>query len=159
MPLTTRLRRALPSARLTRRRLVGGGVVLALLVGVVVWAAWPSNADYRVTNQMITVNSGPDGTVPIDLDTAYYVPKSASAGHQVAAVLLAHGFGGTKDDVAQDAEDLANRGYAVLAWTAEGFGGSSGQIHLDSPDWEVKDAQGLVDWLAGRPESRRDAPN
>ena len=159
MPLSARLRRALPSPRLTRRRLIGGGVVLALLVGVVVWAAWPSTPDYQVTNQMITVHSGPDGTVPIDLDTAYYVPKSASAGHQVAAVLLAHGFGGTKDDVAQDAEDLAARGYAVLTWTAEGFGNSSGQIHLDSPDWEVKDAQGLVDWLAGRPEVRRDGPN
>jgi ABC-2 type transport system ATP-binding protein len=154
----SRLRRALPSVRLTRRRAISGGIVLALVIGVVAWAAWPSTADYTVIDQMITVHSGPDGTTPVTLDTAYYQPKSASAAHQVPSVLLAHGFGGTKDDVAQDAEDLADQGYAVMTWTAEGFGNSSGQIHLDSPDWEVKDAQGLIDWLAVRPEVQRDGP-
>jgi ABC-2 type transport system ATP-binding protein len=76
----------------------------------------------------------------------------------VPAVLLAHGFGGTKDSVKDDAESLAERGYAVLTWTAQGFGTSGGQIHLDSPDYEVKDAQGLLDWLAARPEVQTDAP-
>jgi ABC-2 type transport system ATP-binding protein len=76
----------------------------------------------------------------------------------VPAVLLAHGFGGTKDSVASDAESLADRGYAVLAWTAQGFGNSGGQIHLDSPDYEVKDAHSLLDWLASRPEVETDAP-
>jgi ABC-2 type transport system ATP-binding protein len=172
MPLSTRMpprslskrrpaafvRRLLPSPRLTRRRLVAGGLVLAVIVGLVVWAAWPSTPDYRTSDQTITVRSGPDGRIPIALDTTYFEPKSASARHQVPAVLLAHGFGGTKEDVAQDAEDLAARGYAVLTWTAEGFGDSAGQIHLDSPDWEVKDAQGLINWLAGRPEVLLDGP-
>jgi ABC-2 type transport system ATP-binding protein len=72
-------------------------------------------------------------------------------------VLLAHGFGGTKDSVSDDAQSLAERGYAVLTWTAQGFGRSTGQIHLDSPDYEVKDAQRLLDWLAARPEVRLDA--
>src|SRR2546423_13708331 len=107
---------------------------------------------------MITVNTEPDGTTPVTLDTTYYQPKSASKDHRVAAVLLAHGFGGTKEDVAPDAKDLADHGYAVLTWTAEGFGASGGQIHLDSPDWEVRDAQRLIDWLAARPEIRADAP-
>jgi len=158
MPLSTRLRRILPSPRLTRRRLVAGGLGFAVIVGIVAWAAWPSTPDYRVSDQTITVRSGPDGNSPIALDTSYFEPKSASADHQAPAVLLAHGFGGTKEDVVQDAEDLADRGYAVLTWTAEGFGDSAGQIHLDSPDWEVKDAQGLVDWLAGRPEVLLDRP-
>jgi ABC-2 type transport system ATP-binding protein len=157
--LSARLRRVLPHPRLSRRRTVAGAVVLAVLVGAVVWAAWPSTPGYRVSDQMITVRTGPDGTTPISLDTTYYQPRSATAGHQTAAVLLAHGFGGTKDDVASDAKDLADRGYAVLAWTAEGFGRSGGQIHLDSPDWEVKDAQRLIDWLAARPEVRKDGPD
>ncbi|OLB67414.1 MAG: ABC transporter ATP-binding protein [Actinobacteria bacterium 13_2_20CM_2_72_6] len=156
--LSTRLRRALPRPRLTRRRLVAGGIVLALILSVVAWAAWPTPASYSVENQMITVETGPDGTTRVDLDTTYYRPKAASKGHPVAAVLLAHGFGGTKDDVALDAKDLADHGYAVLTWTAEGFGASGGQIHLDSPDWEVRDAQRLIDWLAARPEIRTDAP-
>ncbi|GAA5197935.1 alpha/beta fold hydrolase [Rugosimonospora acidiphila] len=156
--LSARLRHALPHPRLTRGRIVAGAAALAVLVGAVTWAAWPSSAGYRVTSQMINVLTGPDGNTPISLDTSYYQPRSASASHPVPAVLLAHGFGGTKDDVASQAEDLADQGYAVLAWTAEGFGKSGGEIHLDSPDWEVKDAERLIDWLATRPEVRKDGP-
>src|SRR5690348_1027574 len=118
--LSTRLRRAVP--RLTGRRLVVSGVVLALVLGVTVWAAWPTPASYTVTSQMITVQTGPDGTTPVTLDTSYYRPKAATSAHPVAGVLLAHGFGGTKESVTTDAQDLANHGYAVLTWTAEGFG-------------------------------------
>jgi ABC-2 type transport system ATP-binding protein len=144
--------------RLTRRRLATGGVVLALLAGLVAWVAWPSIPSYRATARTITVQTGPGGATPVALDTTYYEPLSASAAHPVPAVLLAHGFGGTKDSVAGDAQDLAGRGYAVLTWTAQGFGRSGGQIHLDSPDWEVTDASRLIDWLAARPEVLRDAP-
>ncbi len=132
--------------------------MVALVLGVTAWAAWPTPASYTVTNQMVTVRTGPDGTAPVTLDTSYYRPRAATAAHRVAAVLLAHGFGGTKDSVTTDAQDLADHGYAVLAWTAEGFGRSGGQIHLDSPEWEVRDAQRLVDWLAERPEIRTDGP-
>jgi ABC-2 type transport system ATP-binding protein len=156
--LSTRLRRALPKPRLTRFRIIAGSVVLAVIVGVAVWAAWPSTPDYTTRSERLTVRSGPGGTTPISLDTTYYQPKTASAAHPTGAVLLAHGFGGTKDSVTSDAQELAGRGYAVLTWTAEGFGASGGQIHLDSPDWEVKDAQRLIDWLASRPEVRRDGP-
>jgi ABC-2 type transport system ATP-binding protein len=156
--LSTRLRRALPRPRLTRRRIVTAAVVAAVVLGVVGWAAWPTPKNYLVEDRVLTVQTGPEGTTPVALDTTYYRPKAASTAHPVPAVLLAHGFGGTKDDVAQDARDLAGRGYAVMAWTAEGFGASGGQIHLDSPDWEVRDAQRLIDWLATRPEIRTDAP-
>jgi len=156
--LSTRLRRALPRPRLTRRRLITAGVVLAVVLGVVGWAAWPTPRSYVTENRTITVDTGPDGSTRVDLDTTYYRPKAASKEHPVAAVLLAHGFGGTKDDVADEARDLADHGYAVLVWTAEGFGASGGQIHLDSPDWEVRDAQRLIDWLAARPEIRTDEP-
>jgi ABC-2 type transport system ATP-binding protein len=73
-------------------------------------------------------------------------------------VIVAHGFGGTKDSVAEDARELAGHGYVVLAYTARGFPGSDGQIALDSPDYEVADARQLVDWLATRPEVRLDRP-
>jgi ABC-2 type transport system ATP-binding protein len=149
----------LPRPRLTRRRLLAGGIVLAVLVAVVGWAVWPTPVGYRTVDQMITVATGPGGATNVNLDTTFYQPLAASAAHPVAAVLLAHGFGGTKDDVADDAELLADHGYAVLTWTAQGFGYSGGQIHLDSPDWEVRDAQRLIDWLAARPDIRRDGPD
>ena len=139
--------------------MVAGSIALAVLVALVGWAAWPSPAAYTTISQMLTVRTGPDGTTPVALDTTYYRPRAASAAHPAPAVLLAHGFGGTKDSVRTDAQDLADRGYAVLTWTAEGFGRSGGQIHLDSPDWEVRDASRLLDWLAARPEVRQDGPN
>ena len=56
------------------------------------------------------------------------------------------------------AEELARDGYAVLTWSARGFGKSTGQIGLNDPDDEVKDVRRLIDWLAKRPEVRLDAP-
>jgi ABC-2 type transport system ATP-binding protein len=148
-----RLRRAVP--RLTRRRLISGAVVLAILAALAAWSAWPQPPSYRTEQRMIEVSGGDESA---DLDTTLYLPKAASAAHPVPAVLLAHGFGGTKLSVAKDAEDLSGLGYAVVTWTARGFGASGGKIHLDSPDYEVRDAQRLLDWLAARPEVRTDAP-
>src|SRR4051812_17687917 len=153
MPMSSRLRAALP--RPTRRRVVAGSVVLVLVAALVGWAAWPDTPGWRSTDQMITVRTGPADDQPVELDTRFYLPRDHDG--RVPAVLLAHGFGGTKDSVSDDAQSLADRGYAVLTWTAQGFGRSGGQIHLDSPDYEVKDAQRLLDWLAARPEGRTDA--
>ena len=146
----------LPRLRLTRRRVIAGSAALVILAGSVAWAAWPTSPPYTTVEQMLTVRSGPRGDESIRLDTTFYLPRSASAAKPVPAILLAHGFGGTKRSVAGDARDFADRGYAVLTWTARGFGRSGGQIRLNDPDYEVRDAQGLLDWLVGRPEIARD---
>ncbi|HEU4422152.1 MAG TPA: alpha/beta fold hydrolase [Pilimelia sp.] len=152
--LTGRLRRALP--RLTRRRVVAGSLALAVLAAGTAWAVWPRAPRYTTEDRMLTVRSGPAGDEPVTLDTRLYLPAGASQRAPAPAVLLAHGFGGTKETVTADAEDLAGLGYAVLTWTARGFGRSGGQIHVNSPDYEVRDAQRLLDWLAERPEIRTD---
>lgn len=146
-------RRALP----TRRRAIAAAAVVVLLAAAVTWAVWPQGPGVRTESAMLTVRSGPSGDQPVDLDTTFYLPDDASSGRKVPAVLLAHGFGGTKESVRSDAEEFAGRGYAVLTWTARGFGRSGGEIHLDSPDYEVRDAQRLLDWLAARPEVRTNA--
>jgi ABC-2 type transport system ATP-binding protein len=153
-PLSARLRRALP--RPTRRRVIAAAVVTALVAGAVGWAVWPERKAFSTEDRMITVRSGPTGDQPVDLDTRLYLPERASASRPVPAVLLAHGFGGTKESVSSQAEDLAGLGYAVLTWTARGFGRSGGQIHLDNPDYEVRDASRLLDLLAARPDVRKD---
>ncbi len=152
--LSTWSRRALP--RLTRRRVIGAAVVIVLVAALVGWAAWPERVGWTARDLRIGVHTGATGAESVDLDARFYLPANRSG--KVPAVLLAHGFGGTKESVSEDAKSLADRGYAVLAWTAQGFGRSGGQIHLDSPDYEVKDAQGLIDWLAAQPEIRTDAP-
>src|SRR5688500_3944644 len=90
----------------------------------------------------------------VELDTTLYLPSTTPA----PAVLVAHGFGGSKTSADADALDLADRGFVVLAWSARGFGASTGQIALNAPDAEVADARMLVDWLATRPEVVLDGP-
>jgi ABC-2 type transport system ATP-binding protein len=148
-----RLGHVLP--RMNRRRVTASVVLLVLVAGLVGWAAWPAAAVFTTEDQRITVRSGPKGDEPVDLDARFYLPADRSG--KVPAVLLAHGFGGTKDTVRSDAEELAALGYAVLTWTARGFGRSGGEIHLDSPDYEVRDAQRLLSWLADRPEVQTDS--
>ncbi|MFI5906162.1 alpha/beta fold hydrolase [Dactylosporangium sp. NPDC051541] len=137
---------------LSRRQIIAGAVGFVLVAGLIGWAAAPTPKSYRTTEQMLTVTTGPTDSDEVTLDTTLYLPKSAGATAPVPAILLAHGFGGTKRSVDSDARLYADQGYAVLAWTAQGFGKSTGEIHLDSPDWEVKDAQRLIDWLAARPD-------
>ncbi|EHN79121.1 ABC transporter ATP-binding protein [Streptomyces coelicoflavus ZG0656] len=87
------------------------------------------------------------------LDTSYF---TAGSDGRRPAVLLAHGFGGSKDDVREQAEDLARDGYAVLTWSARGFGESTGKIGLNAPDGEVADVSRLLDWLEEQPQVELD---
>jgi ABC-2 type transport system ATP-binding protein len=146
-----------------RRRPLAQQLLAALLAVAVVGGIAAAVAVTRppaVAEQAyrIPVTDGPRHDQHIRLDSTLYVPAGADAGHRVPAVILAHGFGGSKDSVAGDARELARHGYVVLAYTARGFGGSDGQIALDSPDYEVADARQLVDWLATRPQVRLDGP-
>jgi len=101
----------------------------------------------------ITVVDGPKDDQKVTLDATFYRPVGAG---KVPAVMLAHGFGGSKRSQAGAARTLARQGYAVLTWSARGFGRSEGRIALNSPDYEVKDTRQLIDWLARRPEVRLD---
>jgi ABC-2 type transport system ATP-binding protein len=105
-------------------------------------------------NVTIDVPDRPGGTGLVRLDSTVYQPAVIPA----PAVLIAHGFGGSKDSVRTQATALAHRGFVVLAWTARGFGASTGQISLNSLDYEVADARILVDWLARRPDVVLDGP-
>ena len=101
----------------------------------------------------VPVRAEPDGSA-VTLDVTLYRPES---GPPAPALVLAHGFGGSKADSVQRARELAGSGYVVLAYSARGFAGSGGRIHLDDPDYEVADARALVDLLGGRAEVRSDA--
>ena len=97
------------------------------------------NAQASVTNLMLPGAS-------VQLDSTVYVPATVPA----PAVLLAHGWAGNKTNMAGQARELQAAGYLVLAWTARGFGNSTGYIELNSPQAEVADVSRLIDYLAGR---------
>src|SRR5690606_25276477 len=146
-----------PSARPPRRRWLAAAGAAVGLAAAAAWAAWPDRPGHTTVAEVVPVGPEDDGT-PVHLETTLYLPDGASAADPVPAVLLAHGYGGTRDTVAAAAAELARRGYAVLTWTARGFGASGGRIHLDHPDYEGRDARLLLDRLAVRPEIRTDRP-
>ncbi|HEY2100856.1 MAG TPA: alpha/beta hydrolase, partial [Pseudonocardia sp.] len=126
--------------RVTRRRVVAVLVVLALVLlagaAAAIGAARGGPAQPRIQEFRLSVPGGPGQPGPVSLDATIYLPAVTPA----PAVLVAHGFGGSKTSVDADARDLADRGFVALAWSARGFGRSTGQIALDSPDYEVADA-------------------
>ena len=121
-----------------------------VLAGAGTWTAAASGDAPPVhrTDRVMTMDGG------VRLDTSYFTEGPSS--RRRPAVLLAHGFGGSKADVRDEAEKLARDGYAVLTWSARGFGRSTGRIGLNDPKAEVADVSRLVDWLARRPEVRLD---
>ncbi|WP_431910985.1 CocE/NonD family hydrolase [Nonomuraea jabiensis] len=131
-------------------------VAALALIGVTTWLVWPSAPGVRGQDQTISVVDGPGDDQRVELDTTFFPPPG---GGKAPAVLIGHGFGGSKQSVRDQAVRIAQQGYAVLTWSARGFGRSTGEIALNSPDYEVKDVRQLIDWLAKRPEVQLDAAN
>lgn len=130
-----------------RARWLAALAAAAVLVGAGTWTAVASDGAPTVHRQDQVMRM-PGARI----DTSYF---TAGSGRR-PAVLIGHGFGGSKDDVRGQAEKLARDGYAVLTWSARGFGRSTGKIGLNDPAYEVKDVSRLIDWLAKRPEVRLD---
>ncbi|MFJ3977573.1 alpha/beta fold hydrolase [Streptomyces sp. NPDC090021] len=140
--------------RRRRDRLLAGAAALAVVAGAGTWTAASASGDTPAVHREDQVLNMPGA----DIDTSYFVSGGGQdGGARRPAVLLGHGFGGSKDDVREQAERLARDGYAVMTWSARGFGRSGGRIGLNDPEHEVKDVSRLIDWLATRPEVRLDA--
>ncbi|HVD28772.1 MAG TPA: alpha/beta fold hydrolase, partial [Mycobacteriales bacterium] len=135
-----------PGARATLVALLA----VPLLAGVVLAPSASAADDVRTEDARVPSGSGADA---VELDTTLYLP---AGGGRAPAVVLAHGFGGSKDSVAGNARDLAERGYVVLTYSARGFGRSTGQIGLDDPRFEVADLSTLIDRLAERDDVQLD---
>ncbi|RII19574.1 Daunorubicin/doxorubicin resistance ATP-binding protein DrrA [Streptomyces sp. YIM 130001] len=143
------LRLPRPPAWLRGRRLLAVVAALLVLVGAGTWTAVATGGEPEVRRADQVMRH--DG---VRIDTSYFT--SGPADEKRPAVLLGHGFGGSKNDVRGQAEQLAREGYAVLTWSARGFGASTGRIGLNDPKAEVADASRLIDWLAERPEVQLD---
>lgn len=74
---------------------------------------------------------------------------------------MTHGYGLTRSlspFVRTRAEMYAQNGYTTLTYDSRGFGESGGMVNVNGPK-EVKDAQTLITWLAGRETVLTDGPN
>ena len=134
-----------------RAALVGLAGALVSLVSL----AAPATAQ---ASESLTLPGGPTSATdptPVELDADLYLPPSTPA----PAVILAHGFGGSKESVAEQAQQLADAGFVVLAYTARGFGESTGLISMNSPQFEVADASALIDYLGTQSTVSSEGPN
>jgi ABC-2 type transport system ATP-binding protein len=74
------------------------------------------------------------------------------------------GSGGSTDTQTSGAQgfmtikDLRDAGYNVLTWDPRGFGVSTGTIEVDSADFEARDVERLLDWVATQPGVQLDGP-
>ncbi|WP_086723960.1 CocE/NonD family hydrolase [Streptomyces sp. NRRL B-24085] len=134
--------------RLRRPRWIAAAASVVVLAAAGTWTAAASDDPPPVhrADQIMAI----DG---VRIDTSYFTTNGTD---RRPAVLLGHGFGGSKADVREQAEDLARDGYAVLTWSARGFGRSTGKVGLNDPDAEVKDVSKLIDWLARQPRVQLD---
>jgi len=130
------------------------GLAVALLLG----AAAPAAARDVVVPSF-------DGT-PIHV--TLHAAAGLKAGERAPTILQTHGWGGTRerDPDAATSEATGNvgvgalrrAGFNVLTWDSRGFGESGGVVTVDHKDFEGRDVQALLDWLARQPEARLDGP-
>ena len=129
-------------------------LALPLTTSLAVPFAAPASAD---AVSALVFDGGPTSSedpTPVPIDADLYLPAQVPA----PAVVLAHGFGGSKASVMEQAQALAQRGFVVLAYTARGFGASGGSISMNAPDFEIADARKAIDTLAALPEVTLDGP-
>ena len=86
----------------------------------------------------------------VDLAATLYEPSNAPPPAGYPAIVLFHGIGGKRQDLAAIAQRFDDD-FAVLAFDARGHGQSGGLVSIDGPR-EIADTREVYDQLAARPE-------
>ena len=124
-------------------RLVGRARVVFAIVAAALVCAGGASAASGWTE--VTIKAS-DGT---PLACAYIIPSATAPAGGWPGVILFHGLGQSRTDMARYGAALTQFGFAALACDARGTGGSGGKFGLDGPK-DVQDAQDLFSWFAGR---------
>jgi len=134
------------------RPLLTGLAALLLLVAVVApvgGAVWLTQAP----REHVAADALPIAHLDVTLHTrdglelaAWYVPA-----RNRAAIVVAHGGGGTREGSVRHALALARHGYGVLLYDARGNGESEGRHDAMGWTWEP-DVEAAVTWLSHRPD-------
>jgi ABC-2 type transport system ATP-binding protein len=126
---------------------------LALAIGLTLTFAAPAAAREAVVTSF-------DG---VQIHVSFHPAKP---GHRAPTILQTHGWGGRRDQSPNSPSSngtgnvgtgpLRKAGFNVLTWDSRGFGESGGTVEVDHKDFEGRDVQALLDWLAKQPEARLD---
>lgn len=143
-------------------RLRSAAACLVLAVSALVAVGTPPTAGAASGDRTVTIRSF-DGT---PITTHFFVADGHRPGRRHPTVLIGPGWssgGNTSRDTetASDASAIGTApllaaGYNVVTWDPRGFGTSGGQANVDSPEYEGRDVQRILSWLARQPEARLD---
>lgn len=122
---------------------------------VAVTAVGSAGRDFNVTSF--------DGT---EIRAHWFPHPEAAVGAERPTVLMGPGWslpGATTLEEPEmlgsiDIQSLRDAGYNVLTWDPRGFGASGGTAMIDSADYEGRDVQQLIDWVATLPGVDLDSP-
>ena len=92
-----------------------------------------------------------DGTPII---THFFPAPGLKKGERAPTIMIGHGWGGS--GATEPPGNYARAGYNILTWDARGFGGSGGTVMIDHPQFEARDAQALISFIARQPEALLD---
>jgi len=97
---------------------------------------------------------------------SFFPAEGLGAGERAPTVLIGPGWSSGRDtDENGASQDLfgmtgvgafRTAGYNVLTWDPRGFGESGGTVQVDSPEYEGRDVQALIDYVARQPEAQLD---
>lgn len=117
-----------------------------------------AQAAATLTNGCIDSVPEPGTTTPVKICYSLYKPDGASATNQVPVVFHSHGWGGSRTNSATAFGSWLNEGFGVISFDQRGFGQSGGKAHVQNPDFEGQDVQGLVDFVAAQDWVKLDGP-
>jgi len=132
---------------------------LLLSLALVLAAAAPAAAREAVVRSF-------DGT---EIHVTFHPAEGLKGSDRAPTILQTHGWAGSREKNPDAASSeatgnvgvgpLRKAGFNVLTWDSRGFGESGGTVTVDSKDFEGRDVQALLDWLADQPEATLDGPN
>src|SRR3954470_19359667 len=103
-----------------------------------------------------------DGT---EIAVSFFSAPNLKQGERAPTILIGPGWAQPRDTADSEGSSLfgyvgpkafLDAGYNVLTWDPRGFGDSDGTVEVDSPPFERRDVQKLIDYVAKQPEAKHD---